>query len=392
MTPTLPLPLETVIIISLGTALVLALLIILVINKGRRAARRDCAAARAELDRIEKQTPTLRTEVQALDPHTSLNEFEPDKLYTLLACGDFILDGKTMHYGVVRDESGNACPFLTHQAVQNIEVQDTFTTVRGKLAKIVEDSFTHEVPGGKKPNTKSIPSNTDTATQKPVTAARFTTARKRPDTKEPATLVSSSLSGMPSGEITKLHEVPSTDDTGDKTVLYLESREPAQLERDRKKGLTFLKVLEGKDKNSVFYLPFGKTTIGRQNSCTVVLKDSGCSHIHSVLEYIDIGFVLQDNKSTNGTFCNGSRVTDKILEFGDLITVGDTTLLFSCEGFELKDNQPQEAIDALEQCLKHQPEFLAALKNLAFLLERDIARTKEAQPLWDKIIKLEKRG
>ena len=63
--------------------------------------------------------------------------------------------------------------------------------------------------------------------------------------------------------------------------------------------------------------------------------------------------------------------------------------VFSHKGFELKDSERGAAIAAFEACIEMEPNYLDALKLLAFLLERDIARQAEATPLWKRILDLE---
>ena len=100
-------------------------------------------------------------------------------------------------------------------------------------------------------------------------------------------------------------------------------------------------------------------------------------------------FVLKDRQSTNGTFCNGAQIQEAALNFGDIIKVGNSEMIFTCRRFELKDNDPVKAISLFEKCLQREPDFVTALKHLAFLMERDIARRKNAKPLWDRIKMLE---
>ena len=100
-------------------------------------------------------------------------------------------------------------------------------------------------------------------------------------------------------------------------------------------------------------------------------------------------FVLKDAKSTNGTLCNGEKVAEHVLEFGDRIQVADTIMTFTCDGFALRLNDPSAAIGAYEKCVEREPNFLLALRDLAFLLTRDVSRQKEADPLWQRISQLE---
>ncbi len=383
---------ETIIIIFLGVALLVTIFVLLLINKAKSAARKELASANAELERVQSQTATLQKKVQTMASRTYLSEFEAEKLYTLLASKDLDLNGETVHYGVVRDEDGKTCVFLTPQSLEDIEVHDTFLSVRGQIAKLVSRAAARKMPASERAEAKSLESEEAVSRQQPLTESVVEeTVLYVPPTQ--AQEIETVLNIPPREAADKETEfyVAPTIVSDDKTVLSLKTRDQAQIQREWNAGLTHVKVLEGVDEGAVFYLPYVKATLGREQSCTVPLNDKSCSHQHSVIEYDGIGFLLRDNNSTNGTFCNGDRIGEKILEFGDRISIGDTTLLFTCEGFELKDTDPQKAIEAFEQCLERQPDFLAALKNLAFLLERDIARATEAQPLWDKIIKLEKR-
>ena len=64
-------------------------------------------------------------------------------------------------------------------------------------------------------------------------------------------------------------------------------------------------------------------------------------------------------------------------------------MVFSCEGYDLKDSDAARATELLEQCVSRQPDFVPALKILAFLLERDVGRKGEAAPLWQSIARLD---
>jgi Flp pilus assembly protein TadG len=172
---------------------------------------------------------------------------------------------------------------------------------------------------------------------------------------------------------------------GEKTVLF----RPSDNESETYAGMPYLKVTAGKDEGTLHYLQFSRNTIGRDRSNTLPIKDSNSSRWHCETVFRNHHFVLTDNNSTNGIFCNGERIQECRLDFGDRITIGDTEMVFSCEGFDLKDSDPAEAVRSFEKCLQQQPDFLLALKHLAFLMERDITRQKEAQPLWDRIRKLE---
>ncbi len=179
------------------------------------------------------------------------------------------------------------------------------------------------------------------------------------------------------------------DSKADATVMLGKS-DLSPKPRDDYHGMPILRLTAGLDRGKEFRLPFDRTTIGRAPTNRVVLTEDKASRIHAEILYENNRFTLKDNNSTNGTVRNGAPVAETPLEFGDVITVGKTEMLFTCEGFDLKGQDDNRAIFAFERMLQRQPDFVAALQNLAFLLERDVARRGEAQKVWDLLQKLEK--
>ena len=175
----------------------------------------------------------------------------------------------------------------------------------------------------------------------------------------------------------------------DKTEVFL--RPDAEPARDPNAGLPYLEITEGAQRHPRVYLQFDRATIGRDERNTIPIDDTGASKQHCEITFDNNRFALRDNDSTNGTRLNGERIDVKPLEFGDTVRIGETDMVFSCEGFEFKNTDPGAAIAAFEITLERQPNFLGALKIVAFLLERDVARQKEAEPYWQRIMELEKR-
>jgi len=177
----------------------------------------------------------------------------------------------------------------------------------------------------------------------------------------------------------------------DQTVVFKGADKTMDTFQEKYEGLPYLKVLKGKDEGTIHYLLFKRITIGRDITNTFVLNDNRLSKSHCEILFKNHHFVLQDNMSTNGTICNGKRVEEHVLDFGDTVEIGDTAMVFSCEGFEFMNQDPERSIAAFRKCLVREPDFITALKNLAFILERDIARQKEAAPIWKKIKELEQK-
>jgi HD-GYP domain-containing protein (c-di-GMP phosphodiesterase class II) len=69
-------------------------------------------------------------------------------------------------------------------------------------------------------------------------------------------------------------------------------------------------------------------TIGRDSSNTVVLNDEKVSRFHFRIKKRGRLFILEDLESSNGTYINGDRVLNSIVQNGDKILAGSTELAF----------------------------------------------------------------
>ena len=67
--------------------------------------------------------------------------------------------------------------------------------------------------------------------------------------------------------------------------------------------------------------------MGRAEDNDLVIKGNLISRIHAKVEMRRGKFILVD-QSTNGTFVDGKRVSQHLLEHGDAIRVGDCTITF----------------------------------------------------------------
>src|SRR4029078_3906824 len=87
-------------------------------------------------------------------------------------------------------------------------------------------------------------------------------------------------------------------------------------------------VLQGPDKGRRFELPDQPALVGRE-SRQLPLSDNTVSRRHAELIPGNEGWVLRDLGSSNGTYINGLRVTNRyILKLGDQIRVGRTLMVF----------------------------------------------------------------
>jgi len=85
----------------------------------------------------------------------------------------------------------------------------------------------------------------------------------------------------------------------------------------------YLIIVYGDDVGKIYPLDKKTITIGRSDESDIQLADSSCSREHSIIEFYDNNKpVLKDLNSKNGTFVNGSKITEINLEDGDKIMFG----------------------------------------------------------------------
>lgn len=89
-----------------------------------------------------------------------------------------------------------------------------------------------------------------------------------------------------------------------------------------------LQVLDGADRGAVFESLETPLTIGREDGNTIQLNDERISRFHVKIQEDRGKIVLTDLESTNGTRVNGLDTQLRILQVGDLIAVGRSTLLY----------------------------------------------------------------
>ncbi len=69
-------------------------------------------------------------------------------------------------------------------------------------------------------------------------------------------------------------------------------------------------------------------SIGRHPDRHVVILDPRASRLHAEIRRADDGFILLDAGSANGSLVNGEASTETQLRDGDVLTIGDTELVF----------------------------------------------------------------
>jgi len=77
-----------------------------------------------------------------------------------------------------------------------------------------------------------------------------------------------------------------------------------------------------------FHLTGPTTVIGRGSEADIVVDDTGVSRTHIRFEVTDLGTILTDLGSTNGTFVEDQRIKEVTLLDGNAITIGRTTIMY----------------------------------------------------------------
>ncbi|UCD70891.1 MAG: FHA domain-containing protein [Syntrophobacterales bacterium] len=91
-------------------------------------------------------------------------------------------------------------------------------------------------------------------------------------------------------------------------------------------------VIYGDHLGKQYHLSPKRMLIGRTDRSDIYIDDSSVSRKHAVIERKDGRFILEDLKSTNGTFINGEFVDVRVLNHGDKIRIGNTVLQFIVDG------------------------------------------------------------
>jgi two-component system cell cycle response regulator len=106
------------------------------------------------------------------------------------------------------------------------------------------------------------------------------------------------------------------------------SRAPSVSPAPRTSGPSaYLVVISGPSFGEMYKLKGERSTLGRGERTDIRVLDDGVSREHAAIERDGGKMVLVDNGSTNGTFCNGTRIKRHDLTDGDKISIGATTIL-----------------------------------------------------------------
>jgi hypothetical protein len=117
--------------------------------------------------------------------------------------------------------------------------------------------------------------------------------------------------------------------------LFPMAEEAVVLPAARKQNWAWLRP-KGTGVRSGFPLNKDHLVIGREVKCAIMLNDNSVSRQHSSITRLAEGYLIRDLGSSNGTYVNGQRVQEYLLQDGDRVSIGDIEFWFEAPG----DDQP----------------------------------------------------
>ncbi|MCB9026203.1 MAG: sigma 54-interacting transcriptional regulator [Bdellovibrionaceae bacterium] len=104
------------------------------------------------------------------------------------------------------------------------------------------------------------------------------------------------------------------------------------------------------------------SVLGRDYNCQILLDDSFVSNRHARITHKDRSYCIQDLRSRNGTFVNGTRILEAQLKDKDRIQIGKQELIFS---LEIEEKPTQLGLTSRNKTWNQQ------LENLPHMAQKD---------------------
>ena len=93
-----------------------------------------------------------------------------------------------------------------------------------------------------------------------------------------------------------------------------------------------LVLLKNDGSHKFFSLPSSVTVIGRRHSCDLCIPLMSVSKRHCQLNFDEGVLRIRDLGSRNGTYLNGKRIDEAVVQAGDSIKIGPLTFVLQIDG------------------------------------------------------------
>jgi MoxR-like ATPase len=145
-------------------------------------------------------------------------------------------------------------------------------------------------------------------------------------------------------------------------------------------------MLSGPKMGSVYSLEVARTKIGKAEDCDLILdEDSLVSGHHAEIIWNGSEWLVADLGSTNGTFLNSSQIQEKVLQLGDVLLIGESSISF--EENQLSDStEVEETPLAVESPVTENPEVKVKVAEMSVKTRRIAAEIGKAIIGQDQIV------
>lgn len=139
-----------------------------------------------------------------------------------------------------------------------------------------------------------------------------------------------------------------------------------------------LVVIEGADRGRVYILPeYGTITIGKsKKNSEIVLHDLFVARSHCQLEIDDDSVLVTHLSGDNGTLINGQKITQQLLQIGDVLRVGNEHLRLELVPSEDSSSDESEEDEEAVEVLPDDEEVECEVE----VVEEEVDVVEEAEP------------
>jgi adenylate cyclase len=142
---------------------------------------------------------------------------------------------------------------------------------------------------------------------------------------------------------------------------------------------------------STYELTKAETRIGRVAPLVdLTLPDSMASRIHAVVRRTQSGYAIVDLRSANHTYVNGETVTERRLRDGDVVRIGQTTLVFEPSRTAATVEQTDQPMPSQGTVMLAKPGTLTVDPVSALATPEEIARLRKKAATLARLFELSK--